>query len=711
MRARLNALVFTAGSLALGATLVAGGPVFWTVATSADFLGGRSDGVFVSLDGVVTNGPRLTSLLGTTPPQVWALVSATDGTLIAGTGGDGHVIRLRPGQAEETIFDAPEPNVFALAVSGSRVFVATGPEGRVYVIESDGTARVLFDPPEPYVWALAVDAQDRLWVGAGNPAVIYRVDASGAAEAFYKPPAAHVVTLGLDNEGRLLAGTESPGRLYRLDAAGRPFVVLDSGLAELRALALAADGSIVTAAVGTSGEGASPESPAPASVAASTASTSSSEASPGQTSRETPSRVFRIAPEGTWEVIWETSDLVYDLALDASGRVLAATGPEGRLYQLGPDRNVSLLTGVDASQITRFAKRTRQADVAAFATANPGRVVALGAGTQPTGTYLSSVRDTKTVATWGLIRWESTGTVAVSTRSGNTARPDDSWSEWSAPSSARNGTVVTSPPARFIQWRATLDAAGAGAPSLSAVTLAYLPRNSRPIATELTVHPPGVVFQRPFANEDGAIAGLDDLSALARRPPGDAGPPSPPPGRRMFQRGLQTIGWKAEDADGDRLSYTLHYRRDGEASWRELRTGLLESIFVWDTTTVADGRYVVRLDVSDGLSNAAEHALVGQLESQAIAVDNTPPVVTVAVSAEGNAVRLDVEVRDEQSPIHKLEYSVAGAPWQLVHPADALADAPVERYVIRLGAGQDARQVVVRATDLLQNVTSVPAVR
>lgn len=179
----------------------------------------------------------------------------------------------------------------------------------------------------------------------------------------------------------------------------------------------------------------------------------------------------------------------------------------------------------------------------------------------------------------------------------------------------------------------------------------------------------------------------------------------------MFQRGLQTIGWKAEDADDDRLSYTLLYRRDGEASWRELRSGLLETIFVWDTTTVADGRYVVRLDVSDGLSNAVEHALVGQRESQAITIDNTPPVVTVAVSTEGNAARLDVEVRDEQSPIQKLEYSVAGAPWRLVHPADALADAPLERYVIRLGAGQDARQVVVRATDLLQNVTSVPAVR
>ena len=54
---------------------------------------------------------------------------------------------------------------------------------------------------------------------------------------------------------------------------------------------------------------------------------------------------------------------------------------------------------------------------------------------------------------------------------------------------------------------------------------------------------------------------------------------------------------------------------------------------------------------------------------------------------------------------------MAGGPWQVLSPVDGLADAPVERFEISLAAGQDARQVVVRVTDLLQNVTSVPAVR
>jgi hypothetical protein len=711
MAARSQMLALSLLTLALAVGVTASGPTFWTVATSGDFLKGRSDGVFVSLDGVVTAGPSLTNRLQSAPAQVWALAAAPDGTFWVGTGGDGHLLRLRAGEAEQTVFDAAEPNVFAVAVSGTRVFAATGPDGQVQVIEENGTSRVFFDPPEKYIWALAVDREGRLWVGTGTPAVIYRVDANGTAEPVYRPPAAHVVTLAFDSDGRLLAGTDSPGRLYRLDGPSRPFVLLDSELPELRAVTVLPDGSLVAAAVGREGDSSSPAETTSVTVTASSATP----AAPGGSSSTAPaslrSRVFHIAVDGTWETLWESSDLVYDVAPSGDGQVLVATGPEGRLYRLGTDRTVSLLTGVDAGQITRFVRRPGSADVEAFATANPGRVISIGSERQSPATYISAVRDTKSVAAWGLIRWESTGTVMLSTRSGNTATPDDSWSDWSAPYRQTAGESVQSPVARFIQWRAVLESSGEGAPRLSAVTLAYLPRNARPTVTQITVHPPGVVFQRPFSNEDGAIAGLDDLSAISRRPPGDVTPSTPPPGRRMFQRGLQTIGWKAEDADGDRLVYTLHYRRDGDGTWRELRAGLLDTIFVWDTTTVADGRYIVRLDASDALSNGAGRVLSGQMESEAITIDNTPPVVTVAVSRNGGAVGLQVEARDAQSAIQKLEYSIAGSAWQLVSPLDGLSDSPVERYAISLSAGQDERDVVVRATDQFQNVTSVPAAR
>ena len=60
------------------------------------------------------------------------------------------------------------------------------------------------------------------------------------------------------------------------------------------------------------------------------------------------------------------------------------------------------------------------------------------------------------MATWGLIRWEGAGSVALFTRSGNTEKPDDSWSDWAGPYTRKEGDAIKSPPARFLQWRAVL---------------------------------------------------------------------------------------------------------------------------------------------------------------------------------------------------------------------------------------------------------------
>ena len=77
---------------------------------------------------------------------------------------------------------------------------------------------------------------------------------------------------------------------------------------------------------------------------------------------------------------------------------------------------------------------------------------------------------------------------------------------------------------------------------LTSLSSAYLPRNIRPQVASITVHPPGVVFQKPFSSGETEIAGLDedaqDKRAAANNPIGAGAPPL---GRRIFQRGLQTF--------------------------------------------------------------------------------------------------------------------------------------------------------------------------
>jgi hypothetical protein len=704
----LRRLALTLSVVALaGLVARAAGPTFWTISTSADLLRGTSTGMLVGLDGVVTLGPQLTPRLTATPAQIWSLARGQDGTIWAGSGGDGRLLRLRPGQPEETAATTTEAAVFAVAVSSARTYFATSPDGKVYVIDGAAAARPFFDPAEKYIWALAVDGQGTLWVGAGTPAVIYRVDASGTGRAVYHPPAAHVVCLAIDSTGRLLAGTESPGRVYRLDQNDRPTVVLDTGLTEARTVVPGPNGELFVAAIGR-GDDASPGPGETTSVAIAMPPPPPAGAAPSPAAAPPSGRhstVFRVDRSGTWEAYWDTPDVLYDLALDADGSVFAASGPDGRLYKIVGDQKAQLLTGVDAHQVTRLLTGP-DGHLAAFATANPGRVIAVGAALQSPASYMSPVRDTRSASTFGTIRWQSSGTVTIQTRTGNTDKPDETWTDWSAPYTHADGEAMTSPAGRFVQWKAVLTGGAGTAPQLTSVTLAYLPRNTRPVVSTITVHPPGIVFQRPFS-DDAAIAGIDDITADARRLPSDASPA--PLGRRMYQKGLQSIAWHADDADGDRLNYTVSYRRVGDSTWHPLETNWIDSIVVWDTTTVADGHYVVRITASDAPSNTPDRALTGDRESDPITVDNTPPVVTMTVSRQGAAIHLLVHAVDATSPIDRLEYSVGGGPWRLAYPVDGLADSPDERYDIPVPSEAELARIVVRATDALQNALTLSA--
>ena len=590
-------------------------------------------------------------------------------------------------------------------------------------IAADGAASTLFDPDDKYIWALAVAADGTIYVGTGSRGKVYKVPAAGGAGAlFYDTGAEHVSALAFDATGRLLVGTSSPGRVLRLDADGTPFVLLEAGYQEVRSLRVA--GAVVYATA--TGVVATPAgSPTPASTTDATPTvTMATEVTvtavgadgPVVSANPTPAgagasgaqkgAIYRIAADGDWTTLWESpEDLPYDVLVEKSGTLLVGTGGKGKLYRLAGDPVVAtLVTRVDAQQITALADDG--AGGVLVAASNPGRVLRLSTAPATSGTYVSDVRDTSSVATWGTIRWQATlptGTaVALHSRTGNTRTPDATWSPWSAAYTTAAGTRIESPKARYLQWKAVLTGASGASPVLTSVSAAYLPRNARPTVDSVTVHPPGVVFQRPFPTGDPELAGIDPTVADPRPPAPGTPTAAQTLGRRTFQKSLQTFVWSARDADGDRLQYTLAYRREGERTWTPLKSGLSDDVFTWDTTTVPDGTYLVKVTASDASANAPTLALQGERESQTFEVDNTSPAVEVAAGA-GTTVRFTV--RDGHSPIQRVEYASTTDRWRLAYPVDGLLDSREERFELTLEAGATGR-VVVRATDALGNVAT-----
>ncbi len=132
-------------------------------------------------------------------------------------------------------------------------------------------------------------------------------------------------------------------------------------------------------------------------------------------------------------------------------------------------------------------------------------------------------------------------------------------------------------------------------------------------------------------------------------------------------------------------------------------------MLAWDTSTVPNGRYLVKITASDALSNPGGLALSGSKESTIFEVDNTPPTLTAQLLERG-AARIRAQVKDDSSPLRRAEYSVNGGRWEEIYPLDGINDGREETYEFTpegLTAGAGPHVVVVRATDLLGNGASI----
>ena len=725
----LATLLFTLGVGA--ATLYGAVPSFWRVGSQAEFLKGQVDHLSIDSHGRLLLGPSPTPLHEPTAPFIWTVVGGPDGALYAGTGNDGHVVRVDASGEGQVFFDADELEVHAIAAApGGGLFVGTSPNGRIYKVEASGQSTVFFNPPDTYIWSLAVDRTGTLFAATGDKGVVYKITSDGTGTPFYSTTSTHVMSLAFDQDGHLLAGTASPGRILRLDDTGKPFVLLESPFDEVRSLTLAPDGLVYAAAVaGRPGLGAlpqpvtlTPSTPIAAGVSvAVTAVTVSTDVGAGSTAAggvvssgsagPGAGGVYRINQGGDWDLIWESrEDVPYDVLAQADGSILIATGNTGKIFRLSGDPFEStLFIRASAQQVT--AMFTDASGAAGYATSNPARLLRLSDTRAASGLYESDVRDARTTASWGMVKWQATtpggSSIAIATRSGNTRVPDDTWSVWSSPYANAQGSPIVSPRARYLQWKATFAAGDGASPVLTSVTAAYIQRNLRPRVTSIIVHPPGTVFEQPFPAGNPDIAGFDadppDRRILAETAPNRFGA-SPAIGKRVYERGLMTFTWKGEDDNGDDMRYAVLYRREGETDWRLLRDQLREEIHVWDSTSVPNGTYVLRIAASDAPSNPSAVTLTGHLDSSVFDIDNTPPVVRITgTRQDGVQTAIQIEVRDDMSTIDTVEYSVDGTRWELLYPKDGIADSPMEEYELMLGADA-GRGAMIRATDALKNV-------
>lgn len=701
-------------------TAAAAEPQIWTIDRRAEVLRGEARGVSVTETGAITLAPRLTRIFNTEQSYIWSSAADAAGNVFLGTGGDGKIYRVDASGKGALFADTNELNVSALAVGNAgELYAGTSPDGKVYRISAAGGVEVYFEPKEKYIWSLEVLNNGSLAVGTGENGRIYKVQTSNAkpeTSLLFDTSETHIISLAHDKQDNLYAGTDGGGLVLRFAPDGKPFALLDAPLREIHDLAVGVDGSIYALALSDSASASKPNTGSVSGTTADGASVTAVITSTDTPPLEAPpksrydlttakSAVYRILPDGGSDIIWNSSGVTaFSIAANPSADgVLLGTSDKGRIYSVADDGRETLLLQSDEGQISTLFNRGNQL----FATSsNQGKLFGFGTQTEAEGTYVSTVLDAKTSAAWGRIWWRSNGGVTLQTRSGNTDKPNETWSDWSAAYSDKNGAQVASPKARYLQWRATLKSR-TDAAMLNEVNISYLGRNIAPEILSIQILPTNVGL---LANPPMQIDPNIENSGLDITLFGLQNVVIPP--RRAYQRGARALQWTAEDRNGDRLEYDVYYRLTNENEFKPLRLNQRDNFFTIDGSALSDGRYVFRIVAKDAPSNPSNLSLSGEKSSEAVDIDNTAPTVSAAGAPQitGDAARVSFEASDAASFLTRAEYSVNGGEWATVYADDGISDARTERYTVVIpvkSAGEYS--VSLRVFDVNGNVGSARA--
>jgi outer membrane protein assembly factor BamB len=655
----------------------------------ADFDKGTLTHLSLSSEGHLSVAPALKEVYDPSVAFLWAVARDSKGNLYAGGGSLGgskaKLFAIDPQGRGKLLAELDGIAVQAIAIDRQdRVYAATSPDGKVYRVDASGNAQVFYDPKAKYIWALAFARSGDLYVATGDQGEIHRVTPAGSGSVFFRTQETHARSLAVDASDNLIVGTEPGGLILRVTPAAAGFVLYQTPKREITAVAVAQDGTIYAAGTGNR------QVIAPLPAAAQPAPPATATASPGvqiitiqpgqpvvaatPTAPAPPppdgSEIYRIQTDGYPRRIWNhAQDLVYTLAFDASGRLLAGTGNRGMIYRLDNDHSFTRLLSVEPTQITGLASAP---DGRIYAvTGNIGKVVSIGPATEASGTIESDVLDAAAFSYWGRLTSAANSGVIFETRSGNLSRAQQNWSPWAR----LNADRVASPAARFLQYRATLS----GPAMLADVRVAYEMKNVAPVVDALEITPPNYRFPPPVA--DAPVNTALTLPPLGRRATQSAAQSEttffPGMTRAKGQIGAR---WLASDDNGDALEFKVEIRGVNETVWKLLRDNVRERYFSWDSTAFPDGKYVVRITASDNPSNPPDQALSSARESEPFLIDNTPPEISIS----GANLTFTCHAKDALSILGKAEYSIDGGDWIVVEPTTRITDSTEHDYVVTL---------------------------
>lgn len=636
--------------------------------------GGDLKGVAVSSDGAVRAG----FTLGNAPvPDASACFSGTqlaDGSALVGTSPSGKVYKV-VGDAITLFADTGALAVTSIVqAKNGTIYASTMPEGKIFKLSQGKAEPFVTLPDTSHIWALVLDKNGTgLFAATGPEGKVFRVEPNGTSSVYYRGADGHIVSLAMGENGDLYAGSSGKvASVYRITGPGRASVLATLPGEEVKGIAVAKG---FVWAIGNE-YGDPPEPPKRSPVAGrlpAGPSPSGPKPKPGK------GVLYRFDAHGRPEKMMKHDDTHYlSLSLDEQGRAYVGTGANGRVYTVDDAHVITLLADTDERQVGAVHVANGKGFIATSDPPVVHRII--GRGGQD-AVWTSKVLDATLRAKFGTLSWRATGALELSTRSGNTATPDGTWTAWSNPHTQAG--AITSDAGRYMQVRARW----ARDPNavLNEVTVPFVTDNVRPVVTEINAAAKGGPAKEPVTAVPASGGEVGKHESVVK------------------------VTWKVENPDADTLRYRVAFKREGQTQWRDALKAddvHTKTELEWDTAALPEGKYRVRVEASDEGANPPDQVQKHALESDPVLVDNTPPRIEDLTIA---GRRLRARVIDGTSPVARVEIAVDGKlEWRPIGAADGIFDTTDERVDADVSSlvGPGSHIVVVRAYDVAGNAVT-----
>ncbi len=585
------------------------------------------------------------------------------GDIYLGTGHNASLFRISKDGKVTEMFKAEEPDIYAVLYGSDKlIYAASSPRGKLFRISGPEKSKEFFNPDEKYIWDLKEDRSGNIICAVGGSGGVYKIDKSGNSRKLFSGDT-HIMSLFISADNSIIAGSGGNGILYRINS-GKSQVLYDTPFEEINGIYGDDEGDIWFSASkevkkGNSGSGKMTSLTFPK----------------VKIIPENKSALYLRHPGGEIEELWSSTDeQIYSLAPDKkNGGVLIGTGNRGRIYRVKKNGSYSMIYEGESAQPFRILPG---AEGFTIIYNNTSSIIKLDNFASSNGSYISEVFNLGIQSNAGRLYWDpingKSTSVSLFVRSGNTASPDPTWTEWSPPFSDGNNSNINRSGYKYFQIKVILNSSPENKnPGISGFRFFYAQKNLKPEVRRIRVRIP----YQESKNTDKKKPAVTAKNKL-------------------------NVSWDSDDPNDDELKFSLSLKKISGKQWFSLREDITTSKTEINTELYEDGDYILKVTADDSLSNSPDTFKTDTEISRKFTIDSTAPVLS---DFQSTGEFLSFRVSDKNSVILRVLYSFTGEKWFPLDPIDKINDSGSENFKLSKKVTKGKKIIFIKIEDEFKN--------